>query len=103
VRRTLVYAPQAREDLVAIRRWLTQPGSGLAARHRLTAIRTAVNRLREHPCLYPVVEHPGVRELPCAGGYRALYEVIPDTGRNDTAGDVRVLRVFGPGQSRDRL
>jgi hypothetical protein len=44
-----------------------------------------------------------VRELPCVGGYRALYEVIPDTGRDDTAGDVRVLRVYDPGQSRDRL
>jgi hypothetical protein len=28
--------------------------------------------------------------------------VIPDTGRDETAGDVLVLRVFGPGQSRDR-
>lgn len=100
MRRTLVYAPRAREDLVAIRRWLMQPGSGLVARQRLTTIRTAVNRLREHPCLYPVVDHPGVRELPCAGGYRALYEVVPDTGSNDTAGDVLVLRVFGPGQNR---
>jgi plasmid stabilization system protein ParE len=35
-----------------------------------------------------------------AGGYRALYEVIPDTSRDGTAGDVRVLRVFGSGQSR---
>jgi hypothetical protein len=27
----------------------------------------------------------------------------PDTGRNDTAGDVYVLRVFGPGQDSGRL
>jgi len=32
-----------------------------------------------------------------------MYEVRPDTGRDDTQGEVRVLRVFGPGQSRDRL
>jgi hypothetical protein len=44
-----------------------------------------------------------VRELPCDGGYRALYEVRPDTGLDDSAGDVQVLRVFGPGQSRERL
>jgi hypothetical protein len=86
-----------------IRRWLTQPGSGPGARRRLTAIRAAINRLRQHPCLYPVGQHPGVRELPCDGGYRVLYEVRPDTGRDETAGDLRVLRVFGPGQSRDRL
>jgi plasmid stabilization system protein ParE len=100
VPRALIYAPRARDDLDAIRGWLTQPDSGQAARRRLTAIRTAINRLCEHPCLYPVGQHPGVRELPCNGGYRALYEVHPDTGRNETAGDVRVLRVFGPGQDR---
>jgi hypothetical protein len=25
-------------------------------------------------------------ELPCEGGYRALYEIIPDTSRDETAG-----------------
>jgi hypothetical protein len=44
-----------------------------------------------------------VRELPCAGGYRALYRVTQDTGRDQTAGDVTVPRVFGPGQSRAHL
>jgi plasmid stabilization system protein ParE len=100
--RSLVYAPRARADLESIRRWLTQLGSGLRARRRLVAIWTAIERLREHPCRYPVGKHRGVRELPCDGGYRALYRVIPDTDRNETSGDVRVLRVFGPGQSRDR-
>jgi plasmid stabilization system protein ParE len=103
VARKLEYTDDAIEDLKAIRRWLTQPGSGPAARRRLTAVRTAINRLRQHPCLYAVGDHPGVRELPCEGGYRAFYEVHPDTGRNDTAGDVLVLWVFGPGQSRERL
>jgi hypothetical protein len=32
-----------------------------------------------------------------------LYRVAPDTGRDETAGDVLVLRVFGPGQSRERM
>jgi hypothetical protein len=41
--------------------------------------------------------------LLCDGGYRALYEIVPDTGRNRTAGNVRVLRVFGPGQDRTTL
>ena len=59
--------------------------------------------LRDHPCRFPLGQHSGVREMPCAGGYRALYRVRPDTGRNDTAGDVRVLRVFGPGQMRDHI
>ncbi len=63
----------------------------------------SIEGLRDHPCLWACGQHAGIRELLCAGGYRALYRVIPDTGRDETAGDVRVLRVFGPGQSRDRL
>ena len=49
---------------------------------------------------HPVGDTPGVRELPCAGGWRALYRVAPDTGSDSTAGDVRVLRIHGPGQDR---
>ena len=100
--RRLRYSNNALADLDGIRGWFTQPGSGPAARCRLTAIWTAIERLRQNPCLYPAGEYPGLRELPCDGGYRALYEVSPDTGRNETAGDVLVLRVYGPGQSRDR-
>lgn len=101
--RRLIYAPRARNDLEAITRWLTQPGSGPRAQRRLAAIWAAIERLREYPCRYPVGQHRGVRELPCDGGCRALYRLHPDTGRDETAGDVQVLRVFGPGQSRDRL
>ena len=99
----LIYAPRARNDLAAITRWLTQPGSGPRARRRLAAIWAEIERLRDHPCRYPVGQHRGVRELPCSSAYRALYRLHPDTGRDETAGDVRVLRVFGPGQSRNRL
>lgn len=98
--RQLRYTDDALDDLARIADWLTQPGSGDTARRRLTAIWAAVEKLRDHPCLWPIGRHPGVRELPCANGTRALYEVSPDTGRNETAGDVVVLRVFGPGQDR---
>ncbi len=101
--RARIYAPEALADLDAAALWLTQPGSGPRAGRTLAAIRAGIGRLRQHPCRYPVGQHPEVRELPCAGGYRALYRVHPDTGRDETAGNVWVLRVFGPGQSRDRL
>jgi plasmid stabilization system protein ParE len=103
VPRRLRFTRKALDDLDAIRGWQTQPGSGSAAIRRLKAIRTAIRRLKQRPCLYPVGGYPSVRELPCDGGYRALYEVHPDTGRSETAGDVLVLRVFGPGQSRGWL
>lgn len=90
-------------DLDAARRWLTQPGSGPTAWRRLAAIEHAIGRLADNPCLFPVGQHRGIRELPCAGGYRALYVVDPDTGWDETAGDALVLRLFGPGQSRNRL
>ena len=66
----------------------------------LAAIRSDIRRLRQNPCLWPIGNHSGIRELPSHGGYRVLYRVIPDTGHDDTAGDVRILRVFGPGQDR---
>jgi len=100
VSRALIYAAEAPADLDAATVWLSEPGSGQAAHRRLAAIWAAIGRLVQHPCLHPIGEHPGVRELPCPGGWRAFYEVEPDTGRNDDAGDVVVLRVYGPGQDR---
>jgi hypothetical protein len=81
---------------------------GAAGAISMRAIRASVTRLRRQPCLHAFGEHPGVRELPYEGGYRVAtgcftYEVHPDTGRGETAGDVLVPRVFGPGQSRARL
>ncbi|MSP02154.1 MAG: type II toxin-antitoxin system RelE/ParE family toxin [Acetobacteraceae bacterium] len=99
----VIYAPEALADLEATALWLTQPGSGPKAWRRLTAIRDSIERLREQPCLWPAGQHAGTRELPCDGGYRTLYEVHPDTGHNETAGDVFVLRVSGPGQDRRSL
>jgi plasmid stabilization system protein ParE len=101
--RRLIYAQEARDDLEAARAWLTQPGSGPAARRKLAAIRADIRRLQQQPCLWPVGDRPGVRELPAVGGYRVFYKVEPDSGRGDTAGNVFVLRVYGPGQSRDRF
>lgn len=68
--RRLIYAREALADLDAIRGSQTQPGSGPAAIRRLRAIRAAIKRLKQYPCLYPVGDHAGVRELrtPAATG-----------------------------------
>jgi plasmid stabilization system protein ParE len=98
--RRLSYTDDALADLDNARAWLTQPGSGPVARRKLVAIRADIRRLKQHPCQWPVGDTQGVRELPAAGGYRVFYKVHPDTGRNADAGDVLVLRVYGPGQDR---
>jgi plasmid stabilization system protein ParE len=90
---------QAVVDLNAIYRWQLQPGSGPAAKRRLQAIRDTIARLRHYPCLYARGDQPGTREV-SSEGHRIVYVVDPDTGRNADAGDVTVLRVFGPGQLR---
>ena len=97
--RRVSLSDQAAVDLNAIYRWQSQPGSGAAAKRRLQAIRDTIERLRHHPCLYALGDQPGTREV-SSEGHRIVYVVDPDTGRNADAGDVTVLRVFGPGQSR---
>ena len=79
-----------------------QPGSGRTARGRLQSVLTALRDLVLHPCRFPVGQHPDVRER-SVSGYRLLYVVDPDTGSDRTAGNVTVLRIYGPGQLRDRL
>ncbi|MBW8815938.1 MAG: type II toxin-antitoxin system RelE/ParE family toxin [Caulobacterales bacterium] len=102
MQRHLTLSDAARADLESARRWLRQPGAGPRAAARLATIRDAVRDLRQHPCRWPVGDHPGVRER-TVGGYRIAYEVRPDTGRDATAGDVDVLRVFAPRQDRSDL
>ena len=97
--RRVSLSDQAAADLDAIYRWQLQPGSGAAPGRRLRAIRDTIGRLRHHPCLYARGDLPGTREV-SSEGHRIVYVVDPDTGRNADAGDVTVLRVFGPGQLR---
>jgi plasmid stabilization system protein ParE len=97
--RRVSLSDQAAVDLNAIYRWQSQPGSGPAAKRRLQAILRTIDGLRHHPCLYARGDQPGTREA-SSGGHQIVYVVDPDTGRNADAGDVTVLRVFGPGQSR---
>jgi plasmid stabilization system protein ParE len=51
---------------------------------------------------WPPGDHPGTREF-TVEGYRVIYAMRPETGDNATAGDIEILRVFGPHQDRSRL
>lgn len=85
--------------MAALRHWQLQPGSGPAAKRRVQAILTTIRQLGRYPYHYIAGDQPGTREATCEG-HRIIYVVDPDTGRNADAGHVTVLRVFGPGQSR---
>ena len=98
--RKVTVGPRAQGDIVAHSRWLSQPGAGDRARRQLRAIQAAINALQDEPIMWPrSPDHPSYRER-AVGGYVVVYRVEPDTSRRETAGDVYVLRVFGPGQDR---
>ena len=101
--RLLELSDDALDDFDRMVNWQTQSGSGTVARRRVQRIRAAIMRLKRNPCLYPACDQPGVRGMPADGGHRVFYTVIPDTGRSSTAGNVTILRIFGPGQSRESL
>ena len=98
--RQVIIGSQAALDLEGIRRWQFQPGSGLAARRRVRRILAAIEGLADHPSRHPRGDH-GRREF-TVEKHRVVYRVTSDTGRDSSAGDVVVLRVFGPGQDRRR-
>jgi plasmid stabilization system protein ParE len=90
---------EASADLETVRHWLLQAGSGPAAKRRVRAILTTIERLGRLPCLHARGKQLGTREV-SSEGHRIIYMVDPDTGRNEDSGDVTVLRVFAPGQLR---
>lgn len=83
----------ARSDLLEIKAWLTQPGSGRRAWARYSAVVQAVIDLRSGSHRWPFGDQADVRERPIEG-YRIYYRV------DDGQGQVEILRIFAPGQDR---
>lgn len=91
-------APAAAEGLRRARQRLTQPGPGTEGRARWAALRETPGRLRIHPYLGSAsTDHSGYRQC-IVSEHRRIYRVMPDTGSGETAGDVVIVAVFGPGQ-----
>lgn len=100
--RRISISRKAALDLTNIRRWLRQPGAGHKARLRLSQIRAAIDDLRIQPTLWAMGDVRGVRER-AVSGYRILYVLDPELDSEANAGDVTVVRVFGPGQDRSEI
>lgn len=97
MRRRVTTAPKAVRALAQARQWLLQPGSGANGRQRWEALRDARRKLLIYPYLGAISrDHEGHYQL-TVSGYRLLYTIDPDTGYGATAGDVRIVAVFGPG------
>jgi plasmid stabilization system protein ParE len=99
VARKLDYSPLALRDLVQMRRWLNQPRAGAKAKARARKIVKAAKALKSDPVIWPKGDEPGTRER-VVEEYVVVYSVDPDTNDRLTAGDVYVLRIYGPGQNR---
>jgi plasmid stabilization system protein ParE len=98
MRRSVTIDPEAARALEAARLWLLQPGSGAGAARRWEALRRAPRNLQRYPYLGPASQDfPGRRQI-VVSRYRIIYKVDPDTGDSQTAGDIRIIAVFGPGQ-----
>jgi len=97
--RRIEYSPRSLLDLTQMRRWMTQRGAGIRAKERARRIAAAVRELRIDPVKWPKGELPGTRQR-VVEQYTIIYFVDPDTDDRQTAGDVYVLRIFGPGQDR---
>jgi plasmid stabilization system protein ParE len=97
--RELVVSPRAEADIVAAAdRFLAYGGPTPHALRRLENLIQAIEDLTNAPVTFRVsAKFPGVRER-VVGGCTIYFRVLPDTGENATAGDVRILHVKLPGQ-----
>ncbi len=97
--RKLEYSILSLLDLAQMRRWLSQPGAGPRAKARAGEIAKAARDLRGDPVQWPKGDVPGTRQR-IVRDYTIVYAIDPDTDDRLTAGDVYILRVYGPGQKR---
>jgi plasmid stabilization system protein ParE len=65
-------------------------------------ILAAIGRLADQPYLGQPGEYPGTRKL-TVEEHVVVYRLQPETDEASTGGDALVLRIFGPGQARERL
>jgi plasmid stabilization system protein ParE len=95
----IVISTAALGDLVAVREWLFQPGSGPHAHRKQMAISQAIARLGEEATLWPLhlaAFDPRTRKRSVAG-HVILYRILSTT-QVEPVEYVFVDAVFGPGR-----
>ncbi len=86
----VILAPQADDDLRAIRAWYGQAGTGPMAARNILAIVAAITALGDFPLIGREGRSAGTREH-IVRQHRIVYRLRADR--------VIVLAIFGPGQS----
>jgi plasmid stabilization system protein ParE len=95
--RSVELSEKAAQKLAGIKRWYSQPGAGRAAARRIQAIVAAIECLEFFPFMGRPGDTPGTREL-TAQEHRIVYEVAEGDDTPETAGDIVVLNILGPGE-----
>jgi plasmid stabilization system protein ParE len=97
--RELVVSPRAEADIVAAAdRFFAYGGPTPQALRRLQDLIEAVEDLTTSPVMFKTSDKfAGVRER-IVSGCTIYFRVLPDTGENANAGDLRVLHIKLPGQ-----
>jgi plasmid stabilization system protein ParE len=97
--RELVVSPRAEADIVAAAdRFFAYDGPTPQALRRFQDLIEALETLTAAPVTFRTsAKFAGVRER-VVSGCTIYFRVLPDTGENATAGDVRILHVKLPGQ-----
>ncbi len=90
----------ARGDRQRIRAWFRQPGAGSAALARLSRIEAAIANISSAPYAHPAGPMNGTRVL-VRERHRIFYVPIPSPAGADEAGEILIIRIYGPGQSDD--
>jgi plasmid stabilization system protein ParE len=97
--RRVITSRVAARGFQAARKWLLQPGSGANGARTWRALLQARRTLRDHPYIGVQDANQPIYRVLVVSDYRLVYRVLNDTGDHATAGDIRIVAVFGPGQA----
>lgn len=94
----MTIAPSAARAFKEARHWLLQAGAGPDGTSRWQAIRDVRRNLKVHPYLGTASTEAAGHRRVTISGYRLIYQIDPDTGYERTAGNIRNVALFDPGQ-----
>lgn len=93
----IVLAPDALQDLEAIEKWLSQPGSGKRAQQVAQRLTIAIDKLEFTAGMHPVDRFNAANRQLVVGRYVITYRYIVSAAGSRYA---YIDRIYGPGRDR---